>query len=592
MKHWTTACLDWEKRIVDRRSLIPFDPLFPDEAEAALAVFKSLKIVDVPGHPTFGEACEQWVFDFVAAIFGAYDSVSAKRYIEEFFMLISKKNGKSTIAAGIMLTALIRNWRHSAELLILAPTKEIADNSFQPAADMVRYDPELLDLLHVQDNFRQITHRITRAVLKVVAADTNTVGGKKAAFVLIDELWIFGKRANASAMLQEATGGLISRPEGFVIYLTTQSDEPPQGVFKERLDYFRDVRDGKIEDNRSLGVLYEYPEAMVESEGYLSPANYYVTNPNMGRSVSQEWIERKRMRIERGEAEKGEEGETIQTFYAKHLNVEIGMRLRANRWPGAKYWEKAVDPELSKLPHFAALERLLQRCEVAVVGVDGGGLDDLFGLNVLGREPAEIEIRVQINGVWGTRKMKRWLSWSHAWCHRGVLSLRKKIAPTLIDFEKSGELTIIDTPLEDIASIIEIIQRIQNDGLLGGVSADAAGLGEFVDALDEIGLTQESGLVTAAPQGYGMMSALKTGERRVSSGLIRHCGGLLMPWCVSNLKIEPTATAIRATKQTAGDAKIDPAIAFFNSVTLMSRNPEAVSGPDIGEYLREMAAMV
>ena len=391
---WTTACPDWSERIVAGRSLIPFDPLFPDEAEAALAVFKSLKIVDVAGQPTFGEACEEYVFDFVRAIFGAYDHENAKRLIEEFFLLIAKKNIKSTMSAGIMLTALIRNWRHSQELLILAPTREVAENSFKPAADMVRADPELTDLLHVQDNLKEITHRLTKAVLKVVSADSTSTAGKKAAFVLIEELWLFGKKAGASAMLQEATGGLISRPEGFVIYISTQSDAPPAGVFKEKLDYFRDVRDGKIDDPRSLPVIYEFPDEMVKSKAYLQPQNFYVTNPNMGRSVRADWLERKLAKVRSGE---DEDGDTIQTFLAKHLNVEIGMNLRANRWAGADFWARRADPKIT-------LDYILKHCEVVVPGIDGGGLDDLFGLCILGRH----------------KQTKDWLAWSHAWCHKGV----------------------------------------------------------------------------------------------------------------------------------------------------------------------------
>lgn len=592
MKHWDTSCTDWERRIVAGETLIPFDPLFPDQAEEAVDIFKSLFMVDLPmvvdhesgdlRHPTFGEACDQWVFDFVAAIFGAYDPETGKRLITEFFLLISKKNGKSTIAAAIMLTALILNWRHYGELLILAPTIEIANNSFGPAAAMVRADEKLMALLHVQDNFRQITHRETHAVLKVVAADTDTVGGKKAGFVLVDELWIFGKRPRSEAMLQEATGGLSSRPEGFVIYLTTQSDEPPAGVFEDRLRRFRAIRDGVVKDRHKLAVIYEFPKAMVEAEAYLEPENFHITNPHLDRSVTREWIEQAL-----ADALQKDDG-AKRIFLAKHLNVQIGQNLRGDRWPGAEHWEGAEDPELSSLPHWPSLERLLARSEVITIGVDGGGLDDLFGFCVLGREPGEVEVEVEIEqGRWETRRMKRWLAWSHAWCHRGVLSRRPQIATILHGLERDKELTILDSPLGDVAAITGHIERIKDMGLLGGVAVDASGLGEMEDALVDIGVTQEAGLLVAAPQGGWMMSSIKGAERRLASGLLKHSGGPLMRWCVPNLKIEPTATGIRATKQSAGDAKIDPAMAMFNAVTLMARNPEA-QGAGLNDYIKRL----
>jgi len=542
---WTTHCPDWEKRIIAGRSLIGFKPLFPKEARFALKIFKQLHIMDVQGCPTMGEACRKWIIDFVSHVFGSYDQKTGRRLIQEFFMLIAKKNSKSTTAAGIMLTALIVNWRSAAEFLILAPTVEIANNSYYPARDMIRSDEDLSDLFHVQDHIRTITSRKTGASLKVVAADADTVGGKKATGILVDELHLFGKQSNAANMLLEATGGLAARPEGFVIYLSTQSDTAPAGVFKQKLDYARGVRDGRIDDNRFLPVMYEFPKQMVEDKTYRDKKNFYMTNPNLGSSVDVSFLERS--------AKKSEvEGEIAQCiFYSKHLNVEIGLALLSDRWAGADYWEQQARQPFT-------LYDLIERSEVLTIGIDGGGLDDLLGLDVTGRVGASRE----------------WVTWTHAWAHESVLIRRKKEAARFKDFEKDGDLTIVERIGDDVLEVASIVAQVEQSGKLDKVGVDPAGIGSILDAMIEAGVPQEK--VIGITQGWRMTGAIKTTERKLAEGGLIHGGQRMMNWCVSNAKVEPRGNAVIITKQAAGSAKIDPLIAMFNSVSLMALNPEAM----------------
>jgi phage terminase large subunit-like protein len=559
---WTTACPDWADRLRARKSIIP-PPIFPDQAEYALGIFKQLKVVDLPQmydeaiggyrHQTFGECSEEWVFDFVRAIFGGYEADTGKQLIREYGLLISKKNTKSTIAAGIMLTAVIICWRQEEEHLILAPTKEVADNSFKPAAAMVRADEELSEMFHVQDHVRTITHRVTRNSLKVVAADTDTVSGKKSGRILVDELWLFGKRANAVAMFLEALGGQISRDEGWVIYLTTQSDEPPAGVFKEKLAYWRDVRDRRVVDPKTLGILYEFPEDMVEAKAYLDPANFYITNPNLGRSVSGEWL---------GDQLKLLQARTdgaFQQFLAKHLNVEIGLNLRSDRWAGADHWLERGKRELT-------LRALMERSEVVTAGIDGGGLDDLLGLAFLGRE----------------RGTGNWLHWARAWAHPSVLERRKEIEPRLRDFERAGELVIVKQIGDDTAELAALIRQVYDAGLFPekcGIGADQNGV-TFNDALVEAEIPEE--LIVGVSQGWKLGGIIKTVERKLAEGSFLHGGQGLMAWAVGNARIELRANGILITKQASGTAKIDPLMATFDAAQLMVLNPEA-SGRSVYE---------
>ena len=542
MAAWSTACTDWESRLLDGRSIIPA-PIFPDQAAQALAVFKELRVTDLPGKPTFGECSEQWVFDFVAAIFGAYDAETGKQLIREYYLLISKKNTKSTIAAGIMLTAVILCWREEEEHLILAPTKEVADNSFKPAAGMIRADDELSALFQIQDHIRTITHRITRASLKVVAADTDTVSGKKSGRILVDEHWLFGKKANAESMFMEATGGQVSREEGWVIFLTTQSDEPPSGVFKDKLDYYRNVRDGKIVDNKSLGILYEFPESVIKEKGYLNPANFYITNPNIGRSVSAEWLEDKLKK------DKEKVDGAFQQFLAKHLNVEIGLNLRSDRWAGADFWE-------AQSRSVVDLDYLLANSEVITIGIDGGGLDDMLGFAAIGRES----------------ETGRWILCNHAWLHPVALERRKQEMARYKDFETDGNLNIIEALPDDVSEVAEMVKRIYDTGLLAGVGLDPEKTHKVMfQALVDIGVDEK--IIMGVSQGWKLIGSIIMAERKLAEKKMIHGGTRLMNWCVGNARIEPRGNAALITKQASGNAKIDPLMATFNAVSLMALNP-------------------
>jgi phage terminase large subunit-like protein len=550
MPEWTTACPDWAAKLRAGESIIP-PPIFPEHAAKALDVFKELRIVDAPGSPTFGESCDQWVFDIVASIFGAYDSrrdspTEGRRLITEWFILVPKKNSKSTIAAGIMMTALILNWRQSAEFSILAPTIEIANNSYGPARDMCaeRTDEELSALMLAQAHVKTITNRDSGATLKVLAADNNTVGGKKGVGTLIDELWLFGKMANAENMLREATGGLASRPEGFTIFLTTQSDDPPAGVFRQKLQYARDVRDGKVIDPRFVPIIYEFPDDMIRAGEHRDPKNFEMVNPNMGYSVDREFLEREFQKAQND----GEE--SMRGFLAKHLNVEIGLALRSDRWAGADFWESCAIKCLT-------LDELLDRSEVVDVGVDGGGLDDLLGLAAVGR----------------CKVTRKWLIWTKAWAHPSVLERRKSEAARFHDFAKAGDLVLVKQIGDDVIEVAELVARVEASGLLDKVGADPAGLGGILDALVEAEVPQDK--IVGISQGWRLGGAIKTLERKLAEGGVEHGGQTLMNWCVGNARVEPRGNAILITKQASGTAKIDPLMATFNAVSLMALNPAA-----------------
>ncbi|WP_199899891.1 terminase TerL endonuclease subunit [Asaia prunellae] len=367
-------------------------------------------------------------------------------------------------------------------------------------------------------------------------------------------------RNDAGSVMRQIRGGMISQPEAFLAIITTQSDGPPRGVFAQDLIRAREIRDGK-RHQPVLPVLYELPPDIQqpsklpgEAAPWEDPAYWPMVLPNLGRSITLD-----RLKREYDDAREKGVGE-LASWASQHLNVEIGLALRSDRWVGADYWQAAGDDTLS-------LEALIERCEVIVAGIDGGGLDDLLSLAVLGRD--------RITG--------QWLHWQKSWVFEGVLVLRKREASQLRDFETQGDLVITAAPGTDIDQLVAVLGMIDQSNKLAIVGLDPMGVGAIVDALAQIGIAHER--VVGISQGWTLSGAIKTAERKLADGTFCHGARPIMGWAVSNAKVEPRGNAIIITKQASGYLKIDPLMALLNAVTLMSRNPEPPDGGRMDDFL-------
>lgn len=547
---WDFASPDWADRLRDGRSLMPDLPLFAKKAERAVKIFDNLRVPDIAGQPRFATAAGDWFRDIVRVVFGSLDD-DGVRHVSEVFGLIGKKNSKTTSGAALMLTALLTNDVPRGEFLFVGPTQEIADLAFQQAAGMIEADEEgyLQKRFQVQEHKKTIRDRRNKAFVKVKTFDMNVMTGSKPIGVLLDEVHLMGSMHFAARVIGQIRGALESKKNSFLLMISTQSDEPPAGVFKAELQYARGVRDGRIKNSRMLPLLYEFPEAIQKSpdKAWADPALWHMVMPNLGRSLHLETMKAGYAAAK----EKGEEEE--RRWASQHLNIEIGLALHSDRWAGADYWQSAADDQI------ADLDALLDRCDVAVAGVDGGGLDDLLGLAIIGR----------------CRTTRDWLLWSRAWAHEDVFRRRKDVSERLRDFVAEGTLTICADPTEDIRGVVAAIVRVRDAGLLPekhAVGLDPVGVAQIIDALSAAGI--EGDALAPVFQGYKLAGSVWGMERKLKDGTLWHGGTALMSWCVGNAKAEQRGNAVLITKQAAGKAKIDPLTAAFNAVALMSRNPE------------------
>lgn len=561
MERWDLSRPDWEQQIREHKTLLPNLPLNTAEGEIALRIFDELRLPDVPGQPRFGDSTGQWFRDLVMAAFGSWFPAQQKRMIRDIFALAPKGSAKTSYGAGFMLTTMILNSRPRAEALFIGPTQAVSDRAYEQAAGIIEADPQLKKWFRTRDHIKTIVDLRNGSEMKVKTFDLNILTGSILICVLLDELHLLGRNAHTTKVLRQIRGGLDKTAEGLLLITTTQSDSAPTGAFKDELNYARNMRDGKYRDKdvRSmLPMLYEFPKAIASDPArWQDTTNWPMVMPNIGRPITVE-----AMASDWGsEREKGDHA--IQIWASQHLNIEIGVGTRDDTWAGAEFWERRVDRTFHGEE---GLKRLLMTCDVVTIGIDGGGLDDLLGLCVLGRE----------------RTTRRWIAWHKAWAHRSVLKRRKAMAAKLEELDATEHFSLVeDEEGGDIEAVADIVEQCRDAGVLpdyGAIGADPAAVSDIVDELERRGFTvdtaESKGQILAVSQGYKLQTAVKVAERRLAHKQMIHDGSDLMVWCVTNTKAVQRGNALMVTKEVATTAKIDPVMAMFNAVHLMAMNPE------------------
>lgn len=552
---WDLSCPDWEQRMREGRSLLPAVPLWEDAADRGVRSFNKLRLADVPNTPLLADAAGEWFRDIVRAVFGSFNRETRRRMIREVFCLVPKKNSKTSYGALLMLVALLLNQRPKASFLMTAPVIDTANLAFDQCDGAISLDPVLKSLLHVKSHLKTIEHRMTGATLEIVTFDPSVATGRKASGgLLIDELHVVAKMgAKAASVIRQLRGGMLPFPEAFLIITTTQSEEQPVGVMDAELTVARNIRDG-IAKGRMLPILYELPmrlQAQPENgapPAWKNPELWPMVMPNLGRSIQ---LEDLKEGLEEAEQKGAAE---VQAWASQHLNVQVGVGLHATSWTAAQYWQACADTRFSG--GMAGLKTMLDLCDVAVAGIDGGGLDDLLALVITGRHS----------------RTKEWLVWAHCWANRKVLSIRKSEAASLLDFEADGDLTFVDVSGPDIVQLVDCIELCETEGLLDRIGVDQAGISTIVDEIAARKIDRER--VIGIPQGWKMVGAIKTTERQIESKRLRHAGQRLMAYAMGNAKVEPRGNAVIITKETAGKAKIDPVLAMLDACTLMGLDPK------------------
>jgi phage terminase large subunit-like protein len=454
---------------------------------------------------------EPWQQAIVGNLFGWKRPDGRRRY-REAFIFVPRKCGKSELAGGLGNLLTFADGEPGAQVYCAAADREQARLVFNAARTMVTAEPELASRGRVYTN--AIVVQETGSVLKVVSAEAYSKHGINAHGIIIDELHAQPNR-DLVDVLTTSTG---ARRQPLIIHITT-ADFDRESICNEKYDYAAKVRDGVIDDSAFLPVIYEAaPDA-----DWTDPEVWAKANPNLGVSVSAEYLER--------ECRRAQETPTYEnTFKRLHLNMRTQQDVR---WLSLEQWDAS-----GELPVY---EDELRGRE-CYAGLDLSTTTDVSALVLVFRNEEDGEVTLLpffwIPGDNAHKRENRDRVPYETWARQGLIEMT---AGNVVDYD------VIRRRINELGKEYDIREIAIDPWNATHLSTQ---------------LTNDGFEVVHFGQGYKDMTApSKELEKLVVSGKLRHGGHPVLRWMASNVAVEMDAAGNLKPSKKKSTERIDGIVA-------------------------------
>ena len=208
---------------------------------------------------------------YISALFGFVHVETGLRKYRETLFMVGRKNGKSTMLAGIALYMMIADNEPGAEVYCTATKKNQARIIFDETHNMIKQSPDISK--YIKKRKSDLYFPMTMSKFQPLGKNSDTLDGLNAHCVIMDELHSVKDR-NLYEVMQQSQS---ARRQPLLVMITT-AGTVRECIFDDIYAYACGVVDDTFQDDTFLPIIYE----LDSREEWKDPKAWEKANPGLG----------------------------------------------------------------------------------------------------------------------------------------------------------------------------------------------------------------------------------------------------------------------------------------------------------------------